>query len=334
MRTLVTGATGFLGRQIVGQLLAAGHEVRALCRNPDAELAALAVEIVRADLRDREAAMAACRNVQAVFHTAGMAGVWGPWNAFYESNTLATMYVVQGCLAHGVGRLVFTSTPSVTFDGADQKGVDESAPYAKRWLCHYPHSKALAEQYVLEANGKRSLLTCALRPHLIWGPGDRHLIPGVIERRRADRLWRIGDGENLVDMIYVDNAARAHLLAAERLEPGSPVAGQAYFISQGQPVRCWEWVDQILLMAGLPPLRRSLTPTAASFYGAMMEACWWFFRVPGEPPLTRFLAAELCTSHYFDISRARRDFGYAPLVSTAEGMERLAADLAARGLKK
>jgi 2-alkyl-3-oxoalkanoate reductase len=333
VRTLVTGATGFLGRHIVGQLLAEGHHVRALCRNPDSELTSLGVEIVRADLRDRQAAVAACRNVETVFHTAGIAGVWGPWKEYYEANTLATMHVVQGCLAHGVGRLVYTSTPSVTYNGTDQKGVDESTPYAKRWLCHYPHSKALAEQYVLQANGEAGLSTCALRPHLIWGPGDRHLIPGVIERRRAGRLWRVGNGTNLIDMIYVDNAARAHLSAADRLAPGSPVAGRAYFISQGQPVRCWEWIDQILLMAGLGPAPRSLSLTAAWCYGALMEAVWRFFRVPGDPPMTRFLAAQLGTSHYFNICRAQRDFGYAPAMSTAEGMERLAADLAARGLK-
>jgi nucleoside-diphosphate-sugar epimerase len=242
----------------------------------------------------------------------------------------ATMHVVAGCTEHRVGRLVCTSSPSVVFDGTDQRGIDESAPYPTHWLCHYPHSKALAEQHVLEANGKGGLLTCALRPHLVWGPGDRHLVPGLIARRRANRLWRVGDGTNRIDMVYIDNAAEAHLLAARALVPGSPAAGRAYFISQGEPVNCWEWIGQILALAGLPPTSRNISVKAASCLGAAMEA---FFRiVPGarEPPMTRFLAAQLGRSHYYDISAARRDLNYRPRISTAEGMRRLAEELASQ----
>ena len=239
--------------------------------------------------------------------------------------------MVAGCLAHGVSRLVFTSSPSVTFDGAAQSGVNEAAPYAQRWLCHYPHSKALAEQHVLQTNGVGGLLTCALRPHLIWGPGDRHLIPKLIQRRRTNRLWRVGDGTNLIDMIYVENAAAAHLRAAECLVSGSPVPGHAYFISQGEPVRCWEWIDQILLLAGLEPTPKSMSFRTASLFGAVLECLWRVMPLPDEPPMTRFLAAQLGTSHYFDISRAQRDFGYVAEISTAEGMRRLATDLRARG---
>jgi nucleoside-diphosphate-sugar epimerase len=309
-------------------LLDEGHQVRALCRRTVADLASLGVEVVRADLRDPAATSAACRDVDAVFHTAGVAGLWGPWRRYYEANTLATMHVVAGCLEHGVGRLVFTSSPSVTFDGTDQKGVDESTPYPGRWLCHYPHTKALAEQHVLAASGTGSLLTCALRPHLIWGPGDRHLIPGLIERRRANRLWRVGDGTNRIDMVYIDNAAEAHLLAARALVPGSPAAGRAYFISQGDPVNCWDWIDQLLALVGLPPTPKRMSVRTAHCIGALMETLWWLVPGTSEPPMTRFLAAQLSTSHYFDISRAQRDLGYTPRVSTAEGMRRLAADLA------
>jgi nucleoside-diphosphate-sugar epimerase len=265
-----------------------------------------------------------------VFHTAGVAGIWGPWKPYFEANTAATMHVVAGCLEHRVRRLVFTSSPSVVFDGADQNGVDESAPYATHWLCHYPHTKALAEQHVLQANAKGDLLTCALRPHLIWGPGDRHLIPRLIERRRANRLWRVGDGTNRIDTVYVDNAAEAHLLAAEALVPGSPAAGRAYFISQGEPVNCWEWMDQLLALAGLTPTPKRMSLRAASCLGAVMEAVCRIVPGLGEPPMTRFLAAQLGRSHFFDISRARRDFGYEPRVSTAEGMRRLTPELAPR----
>jgi nucleoside-diphosphate-sugar epimerase len=248
-----------------------------------------------------------------------------PWKRYYEVNTLGTRHVVEGCLAQGVRRLVFTSSPSVTFDGRNQEGIDESSPYPRQWLCHYAHSKALAEQHVLAVNGRGGLLTCALRPHLIWGPRDRHLIPGLLKRAVKGQLRRIGDGRNLIDTVYVENAAAAHLLAADALQAGSPVAGQPYFISQGEPVNCWAWIDALLALAGLPPVRKSLSRQMAWAMGAACETAYHLLRLRGEPPLTRFIAAELATSHYFNIGRARRDFGYEPKISMAEGMRRLAA---------
>ena len=240
-------------------------------------------------------------------------------------NTLGTRHVVEGCRTHGVRRLVYTSSPSVTFDGHSQQGVDESIPYPRRWLCHYAHSKALAEQHVLAANGTSGLATCSLRPHLIWGPRDRNLIPHVVDCARRGRLRRVGDGTNLIDTVYVENAAAAHLLAADALTPGSPVAGRAYFISQGEPVNCWAWIDELLAMAGLPPVRKSLSLPAAWLLGAACEAAYSLFRLSGEPPMSRFLARQMAASHYFDITAARRDFGYDPKISMAEGMRRLAA---------
>jgi nucleoside-diphosphate-sugar epimerase len=324
---LVTGAGGFLGRQIVEELLAAGERVRALVRRPCAELVARSVETVIGDVRDAAAAGDACRGVDVVFHVAGVAGIWGSWDHYHGTNTLGTRYIVAGCLAHGVGRLVYTSSPSVTFDGGDQCGVDESVPYASRWLCHYPHSKALAERHVLEANGRDGLLTCALRPHLIWGPGDHHLIPRLVDRARRGRLRRVGDGTNLIDMVHVENAALAHVQAAAALVPGGPACGRAYFISQGEPVNCWEWIDQVLALAGVSPVTQSLSFGAAWRVGATLEAAWRVLRLRGEPPMTRFLAAQLAKSHYFNIDRARADFGYQPRVSTDEGMRRLGESL-------
>jgi len=329
LNALVTGAGGFLGRYIVEQLVARGDRVRALCRGSYPALDALGVETVRADLRDAAAVESACRGSDVVFHVAGLAGIGGRWQHFYAVNVLGTQHVVAGCRRCGVGRLIYTSSPSVTFDGTDQRGVDESAPYPTRWLAHYPHSKALAEQHVLSSNGADGLLTCALRPHLVWGPRDRHLIPRLLRRARAGRLRRVGDGKNLIDMVYVENAAAAHLLAADALAPGSVVAGRAYFISQGEPVNCWQWIDQILALAGLAPVEKSISLRAAWRLGAVCEAVYSFLRLPGEPPMTRFLAAQLATSHYFNISRARQDFGFQPRVSTAEGMQRLAAEFQA-----
>ena len=327
MNALVTGAGGFLGQYIAEQLVARGDRVRALGRGEYAQLNSLGMEVMRADLQDRQATMAACAGIDTVFHVAGVAGIWGPWDHYYGVNTLGTQNIVAGCLEHGVRRLVYTSSPSVTFDGSDQCGVDESAPYPAQWLCHYPHTKALAEQHVLAVNGSQGLLTCSLRPHLIWGPRDRHLVPRLIERARQGKLRRVGDGSNLIDMVYVENAAAAHLQAADALVPGSPVAGRAYFISQGEPVNCWQWIDELLSLAGLPPVAKSISARAAWNVGAALEKIYGSLGIASEPRMTRFLAAQLSTSHYFNITAARRDFGYQPSISTSEGMERLKREL-------
>jgi 2-alkyl-3-oxoalkanoate reductase len=327
MFALVTGAGGFLGQYLVDALLARGDRVRAMVRRPCAAIERAGVEQVVADVRDAAAVAAACAGVDVVHHAAGIAGIWGPWDAFYGINVLGTRNVIGGCREHRVPRLVYTSSPSVTFDGTSQEGVDERAPYPRRWLNPYQHTKALAEQEVLAACDER-LLACALRPHLIWGPGDRHLIPRLVGRARAGQLRRVGDGTNLIDMVYVENAAQAHLQAADALAAGSPVCGRAYFISQGEPVNCWQWIDEVLALAGLPPVERSISLATAWRIGAVLEAAYWVFRLRGEPRMTRFLAAQLGTSHYFNIAAARRDFGYQPAIDKAEGMRRLGEQLA------
>lgn len=323
MTALVTGAGGFLGGYIVEQLLARGDRVRAFCGRRLPTVDSHNLEIVQDDIRDRDAVAAACEQVEVVFHTAAVAGIWGPWDRYHGINTLGTQHVLEGCRRHRVRRLVFSSSPSVTFAGGDQCGVNESAPYASRWLCHYPHTKALAEQMVLAANGSGGLLTCSLRPHLIWGPRDTHLVPRLIERGRRGKLRRVGDGKNLIDMVYVENAAQAHLLAADALQGNAAPAGRAYFISQGEPVNCWHWIDELLALAGVPAVKKSISARAAWNAGAACEAAWRLLRLDSEPRMTRFLAAQLSTSHYFDISAARGDFGYEARISTAEGMCRL-----------
>jgi nucleoside-diphosphate-sugar epimerase len=327
MKALVTGGGGFLGRAIIEQLVARGDHVRSLSRGNYPELNALGVEAIQGDIRDAEAVASACRDIDVVFHTAAIAGIWGPWREFYETNVLGTQHVIDACRRHGVGRLVYTSSPSVTFDGHDQNGIDERAPYAARWLAHYPHTKALAEQRVLAANDGTRLLTCALRPHLIWGPGDHHLVPRLIDRARTGQLRRVGAGENRIDITYIDNAAEAHLLAAAALTPDSPVGGHAYFISQGEPVNCWQWIDELLALAGLTPVTNSIPLPIAYAAGAALEMTHRLLGRRDEPRMTRFLASQLGTSHWFDISRARSDFGYRPSVSTGEGMRRLGLSL-------
>jgi nucleoside-diphosphate-sugar epimerase len=324
MKALVTGGGGFLGGAIVRQLRERGDAVRSFSRGSYPALDAIGVEQVRGDLADAAAVTAAAAGCDVVFHVAARAGVWGPWDEYYQANFVGTENVLAACKANGVRRLVFTSSPSVTFAGIDQNGVNESEPYPTRFLAHYPHTKALAEQAVLAANGP-DLATAALRPHLIWGPGDPHLIPRLVERARAGRLKRVGRESKLVDTVYVDNAAAGHLQAADALALGSAVAGKAYFLSQGEPEPLWDFVNRVLAAAGLPPVTRSVPARVAYAAGTILEAVYRVFRLRGEPPMTRFVARQLSTAHWFDLTAARRDFGYAPAVSTADGLRRLAA---------
>lgn len=331
MNALVTGGGGFLGRYVVEQLRERGDAVRVLARSAYPELTAAGVELVRGDVRRAEDVAAACAGVDAVFHVAAVPGVWGPWKHYYETNTVGTRNVLAACQACGVGRLVYTSSPSVVYDGRAHLDADESLPYPASYLCHYPHTKAIAERDVLAASGAGGMLTTALRPHLIWGPRDNHLIPRLIARAKSGRLRRVGDGTNVVSVSYVENAAAAHLQACDALQPGSPVAGSAYFINEPQPLRLWEWIDQLLELAGLPRVQQQISAGAARRVGGVLEGVWSLLRLPGEPPMTRFLASQLAQSHTYSIARAVRDFGYQPRVSFEEGMRRLQPDLARLG---
>jgi nucleoside-diphosphate-sugar epimerase len=331
MHALVTGGGGFLGLYIVEQLAARGDRVRVLCRGNYPKLKELNIECISGDVRDSETVARACSGVDTVFHVAAVAGVWGEWEHYHGINTLGTENVIAGCRKHGVARLLYTSSPSVIYDGADHCGANESLPYPERYLCHYPHSKALAERAVLAASGSRGLVTAALRPHLIWGPRDNHLIPRLVARARSGRLRRVGRGENLVSMSYVENAAQAHLQVADRLAqtslPGSPPAGQAYFINEPEPVNLWGWIDELLGQAGLPPVRNSISSRAAYAIGGLLEAVYSAAHLSGEPPMTRFVAQQLAGTHYYDTSKATRDFGYAPIVTVEEGLRRLEPEL-------
>lgn len=330
MKALVTGANGFLGSHLVRQLVEKGYEVTAMTRRREDAIKSAGVTPVLGDIRDFDVVRKACEDQDVVFHTAAISGIWGSWKLFHGTNTIGTRNVVEGCIEMRVPRLVYTSSPSVTFDGEHQLNVNETAPYPRQWLCHYPHSKALAEKFVLEANADHKdeeFMTCALRPHLIWGPGDRHLIPRLIERARKKQLRRVGDGSNQVDTIYIDNAAMAHIQAAEAMVPGSPVCGSAYFISQDDPVNCWDWINEILALAGLPSVKQSISYYWAYRLGFALETAAELVNSEKEPRMTRFLAAQLARSHYFDISRAKRDFGYFPRVSHEQGMKRLAESL-------
>ena len=328
MRALITGGGGFLGRAIIEQLLARGDQVTSFARGVYPDLSARGVEVVQGDLASADAVLRAARGCEVVFHVAAKAGLWGRAVDFFNVNVAGTDNVILACKQAGIARLVYTSSPSVVFDGRDMEGVNESVPYAPAYRTHYPRTKALAEQRLLAANSG-SLATVALRPHLLWGPHDTQLTKSILARGRSGTLARIGSRDPLVDFTYIDNAALAHLLAADKLAPGAPVSGKPFFVSQGEPVPLWTFIDRLLAAGSLPPVQRMISPRVAYGVGTLMEIAYRILPLRGEPRLTRFLVEELCTAHWFDIGAARRELGYAPVVSIEEGLRRLRASLGA-----
>ncbi len=321
IRALVIGGGGFLGRYIVKRLLAKGDFVRVLSRRSYPDLGVM--ESVHGDIRDPEVVMDSCRDIDVVFHMAAKIGHWGKWRDFYDTNVKGTENVIKACDFHGVGRLIYTSSASVIFDHSDLSSVDESYPYPSKYDSHYAATKAKAEQLVIVANEGDHLRTVALRPHLIWGPGDTHLIPGIVDSARKGRLAMIGNKRNMVDFTYVENVADAHLLACDQLLKSPDVAGQVYFITQDEPIHLWEFVNDLLEGFDLPPVNRRVSTKMAYALAGISEVIYRKLSLKGEPRLTRFLAGQLACSHHFDISKAKRDLGYFPKVSMKEGMKRL-----------
>jgi nucleoside-diphosphate-sugar epimerase len=325
---LVTGGSGFLGSHLVARLLAAGRSVTVVSRSPRPELEARGVRVVVGALHEEAVCAAAVRGAGTVFHVAARVGVWGREADFFRDNVLATRVLLAAARRGGVARFVHTSTPSVVYNGLDLAGVDEGLPLTTNCPSPYPRTKALAEREVLAANAD-TFRACALRPHLIWGVGDPHLVPRILARARAGRLRIVGGGKNRVDMVHVENATDAHLLAERALGGAGAAAGRAYFITNGEPVNLWDWVNDLLLALGEPPVTKCVSLGAARAAGALCEVLWRGLPLRGEPPMTRFIAAELAKDHWFSIEAARRDLGYAPRVGMREGTAALVAALRA-----
>lgn len=322
-KALVTGGGGFVGKAVTNLLLHHDVEVVVVGRNHYADLDKPNVTLAKGDIRDQKFLIDVSRDCDTIFHVAAKAGIWGNRDDYYSINVTGTENVIGACRTNKIPRLIYTSTPSVVFRSTDLCGVDESTPYATDFLCHYAETKVLAERLVLGANAS-ALKTTALRPHLVWGPGDTNLVPRLIDRGRKGLLKRVGEGNNLVDIAYIDNVAAAHLAAAASLETSGRTAGNAYFISQGEPVNLWQWIDSFFEMVGVPPVVKSVSFRKARMAGMLMEAFYRLFKIEEEPLMTRFLAEQLAHSHWFSIDAARRDFGYEATVGTAEGMRRTA----------
>lgn len=327
MRVVVTGAGGFLGLYITRMLLDEGHSVTNFSRSHHKELDELGVKTIEGDLCIIGDVRNALKDQDAVFHVASKIGMWGRWQDFYFTNVVGAENILKCCQEFNIEQLVYTSTPSVAFGKKELCGVDETTPIPKKHLNFYARSKAMAEKLILRANNSTTLRTVSLRPHLIFGPGDTNLIPRVVESAKSGRLKIVGDGKNLVDVIYVENAAKAHIDAFKALTKNSSVCGNAYFLGQDEPVVLWDFINTILSNSGVKKIDTGISLKAAYRIGAMLETTYAILgKRDQDPPMTRFMALQLGKSHYFSHQNAKEDFGYQATVSTQEGVKRLFSD--------
>lgn len=322
MKALVTGGGGFLGSEITRQLLDKEIEVRSLQRGHYPGLQSLGIEIHSGDISDQQTCNQACKGCDIVFHVAAKAGVWGAYEDYYRPNVIGTKNIIAACLKNNIKYLVYTSSPSAVFDGHDEEGIDESTPYPTHFLSHYSATKAEAEQLILSANSDK-LATVALRPHLIWGTGDPHFFPRIINRARTGKLRTIANNGKLVDITHVENAAYAHILAMTVLLNNAACAGKVYFISNDEPMTMADIINRFLVVAQMPPITRTVSPAVAYTVGIVMETAYKLLSIETEPFMTRFIAKQLSVAHWYNLSAAKRDLGYIPKVSIDEGMQRL-----------
>lgn len=320
MKVLVTGGGGFLGKKIIKALHSKGADILSFSRSTYPELETLGINSVSGNLQDETAVRSAVKGCDIVFHVAAKVGLHGVYQDFYDTNVVGTQNIVQSCLSQGVKKLIFTSSPSVVFDGEDHNGIDESTPYPSHYFSHYQATKAAAEQYVLSANSDQ-LAVVSLRPHLIWGPDDPHFLPRLTESAKAGKLKIIGNGENLVDTVFIDNAVKAHLIAMEKLSIGSPISGKVYFITNQEPWPIKKLINQILASAGQAPVDSHIPVCVAYLIGFILEKIYSTLRLKGEPPLTRLITRQLSKSHWYDATKANRELGYYPEISMVEGFE-------------
>ena len=321
MKVLVTGGGGFLGSSICRQLTDKDHEVIAFQRSAADHLAAEEIHVARGDITDISDILLVAEGCDAVIHTAGKAGVWGDPADFQRINVEGTANVIRACREQKIPFLVHTSSPSVVHSGGDIEGADESLPIADHFTAPYPATKALAEKMVIASN-KDGLQTVALRPHLIWGPGDPHILPRLAAKVRRGRLALPGPNK-VIDTIYVENAAQAHVMALEELTGTAKCAGKAYFVTNNEPLPQGEIIKKLLAAIGIDVEIKALSTGLAMTAGALCEYSWRFLPLAGEPPVTRFAVEQLGTAHWFDTSAAKRDFGYQPKVSIEEGLANL-----------
>lgn len=322
MKILVTGGGGFLGFWIVKKLLAKKYEVINFSRNHYSHLEELGVKTIIGNLENKDSILSALNDIDAIFHVAALAGVWGKQEDYLNTNYEGSKLLVEAALEKNIKYFIYTSTPSVVFGKDDIEGADESVLFPETYLTSYAYSKSLAEKYILNSKSD-SFFPLAIRPHLIWGPGDPHLFPRLLRKAREGKLKRVGLGENLVDIIYVENAADAHVQAFETLLVNSSLAGRAYFIGQEKPVNLWDFINKVIALDGQEPIEDSISFKTAYILGFIFEKIYKLLGISKpEPPMTRFIATQLGKSHYFSHKRAFDDFGYKPAITIEDGLNR------------
>ena len=324
MRVLVTGGTSLLARRTAEALVARGDDVVLLQRNASPT----DIEQVLGDVRDADLVLRAVDGCDAVIHAAAKVGVVGAWEDYRSINVDGTANVVAAARQHGVSRLVHVSTPSVAHAGHSLVGAPASPAVTGRTDAHYAESKAIAERLALGA-ASDALPLVAVRPHLVWGPGDTQLVGRIVERARTGRLALVGGGTALIDTTYIDNAASALVAALDAAVPGAACIGRAYVIANGEPRPIRELIEGILRAAGVQVTPRNVPLRAATLAGSVVERLWPLRHPDVEPPLTRFLAEQLGTAHWFDPRPARDDLAWTPTVTIDQGLEHLTAWFAA-----
>ncbi|MEN8116105.1 MAG: NAD-dependent epimerase/dehydratase family protein [Bacteroidota bacterium] len=322
LNILVTGGGGFIGMALVRRLVKQGYHVSTFSRSIYEEHKKLGVKTYQGNIINFSDIEKACAGIDVVFHVASKAGIWGAYKDFYRVNVTGTENVINACKLNKVKKLIFTSSASVIFDGTDLEGVDETINYPEKPVSNYTATKAEAEQLVLQANST-TLNTISLRPHLVWGPGDTQLIPKILKRAKSGRLKKIGRKEFLIDTTYIDNLIDAQMLAMEKPVNGQEISGKAFFITNGEPVPAWNFLNSIIKAAWLPPVEKTISKKIALIVAGILEKLHLIFRLKKEPFITRFVIHELCTHHWFDISAAKRLLDYSPKVSFENGIKNL-----------
>ncbi len=322
MKVLVTGGGGTVGKSIIRGLINRNYTITSLARRAYPELEKLGVEQLEVDIRDYEKVKPALVDKDAVFHVAAKVGLWGKYDEFHSTNVIGTENIIKACTVNQIKYLVYTSSASVVFDGKNIVNGNESLPYPSIPISNYTETKALAEQLVLKANCS-SLKTLSLRPHLVWGPGDNHIVPGILRRAKAGTLRQIGANEYYIDTTYIDNLCDAHLCALDALSNSIAADGQAYFISNDEPIKIWDFINSILKAHGMSPINKKLSVRSALAISWCLENYHKIFLPNKEPALTHFAVNEVITSHWFDIYKAKKTLSYHPKVSIEQGLKNL-----------
>lgn len=338
-KILITGGQGFVGKALVERFARDGHEV--ICADIvdkpfESSPEAASVQFIKMDVTDKEAVIKACEGVDSIVHNASLVHTkHNRVEDVWAVNLDGTRHIIEACKKHKIPRMVYVSSASVVYEGRDIRNGDESLPYTTITQAPYADSKMAAEKLALAFSGTHDTLVNAIRPHVIFGAGDRRLIPAIIDKAKSGQLKRqVGNREKMWDFTYIDNLVDAIVTAEKKLNPGHASAGQAYFISNGEPMPFFEFAERMIAHWGYPPITGKV-PYWLAYAVASVAEFWDTLKggtLNAENGLTRFSIQYMATDHYFSIEKARRDFGWEPRVKLIDAIERTAVKVREKGL--